>query len=482
MSLSIALHTAMTGLNAANRTAQVVSSNIANALTPGYARRQIDLVPGVFNGQGQGVGIDGVSRKVSPAMLAERRLADAELTNRSQSFAALDRIDAIFGGTDAGSLFDRYSRFEDALIQAAARPDSETGLRTVVDRARSLAQGLNNAGENVQQERAAADAAIAKEVDALNAGLARIDELNTRIFATKSGSDSRASLEDQRRLEIDRISEIVSVRLYQRDNGRIAIATTEGRLLLDATPVKIGFTQATAVDAGATISGTLSGLNVNGDPSATPPGGGFGGGRLAALFKARDQYLPAAQEQLDAIARDLITRLSGSDADSSLAAGDAGLFTDAGGPFVAAAETGLAQRLDINPAVDPGQGGGLWRLRDGVNATASGPVGNPDGLNRLLDVLGDPRSPASGNFGMAKHTMSGLFGVAAADAHGAALTAENDLAYATARSETLQNEEQAMGVDTDAEMQTLLLVEQAYAANARVLQVADEMAQSILEI
>lgn len=43
-------------------------------------------------------------------------------------------------------------------------------------------------------------------------------------------------------------------------------------------------------------------------------------------------------------------------------------------------------------------------------------------------------------------------------------------------------EELSLGVDTDEEMATLLLVEQAYAANARVIEVADQMTSRILEI
>ena len=38
------------------------------------------------------------------------------------------------------------------------------------------------------------------------------------------------------------------------------------------------------------------------------------------------------------------------------------------------------------------------------------------------------------------------------------------------------------GVDTDAEMQKLLLIEQAYAANAKVMTAADEMIQLLLQI
>ena len=480
MSISAAFHTALSGLNAANRTAQVVSSNIANALTPGYARRQLEVSPAVLNGYGPGVRVSGTFRMVSPALLAERRLADAELGQHATRSEALRQIAEIFGTTEAGDLSDRFTRFENALVEAVVRPDSETRLQTVVDTAASLATALNEAGETVQSARADADAAIARDVVLLNGSLTRIRDLNTRIASTREGSDERATLMDMRQAEIDQISAVVPIRLYQRENGKVAIATTGGQLLLDGQAAEIGFASATSVDAGATMGGILSGLTVNGRAVSGPPGGPFAGGSLAERFRARDVDLPAAQAQLDAIARHLIERLSGADADPTLASGDAGLFTDAGGAI--ATETGLAQRIAVNALADPDRGGEVWRLRDGLGAAAPGPVGDPAGLIRLVDVLADGRTPASGDFGVSERTMQGVFTAASAQALGAAETAEYDLAYASARSQSLVQEELSLGVDTDAETATLLLVEQSFAANARVIEVADQMTRRILEI
>jgi len=39
-----------------------------------------------------------------------------------------------------------------------------------------------------------------------------------------------------------------------------------------------------------------------------------------------------------------------------------------------------------------------------------------------------------------------------------------------------------MGVDTDVELQNLLVIEQAYAANAKVIQAVNSMMNKILEI
>lgn len=429
MSIAAAFNTALSGLSAANRTAQVVSTNIANALTPGYARRQLEVASAVLNGHGPGVQVNGTYRVTSPALLAERRLADAELGQHSTRADSLQQIAEIFGTSETGDLSDRFTQFENALVSAASRPDSETRLQTVIDTASSLATALNRAGDAVQSARAAADAAIAGSVEQLNTSLSRISDLNARIASSREGSDERATLLDMRQSEIDQISAIVPIRLYDRDNGKVAIATTGGQLLLDGAPVEIGFAPATAVDAAAGIGGLLSGLTVNGRAVAAPPGGPFAGGSLAAQFEARDVDLPAAQEQLDALARQLIERMS--DADPTLAAGDPGLFTDSGAGFTT--ETGLAQRLSVNALADPDQGGDLWRLRDGLAATTAGPVGDPAGLNRLIDALAESRTPASGSFGVASQTMADLFTTASAMAYGAAETAEYDLAYATAR-------------------------------------------------
>ena len=43
MSLSLSLSSAVSGLQASARSAELVSSNVANALTDGYGRRDIQL-------------------------------------------------------------------------------------------------------------------------------------------------------------------------------------------------------------------------------------------------------------------------------------------------------------------------------------------------------------------------------------------------------------------------------------------------------
>ena len=57
-----------------------------------------------------------------------------------------------------------------------------------------------------------------------------------------------------------------------------------------------------------------------------------------------------------------------------------------------------------------------------------------------------------------------------------------DATYAAARLDTFTVMEAENGVDTDAEMQSLLQIEQAYAANAKVISAVQDMIQAVLAI
>jgi len=61
-------------------------------------------------------------------------------------------------------------------------------------------------------------------------------------------------------------------------------------------------------------------------------------------------------------------------------------------------------------------------------------------------------------------------------------SAEASQSYASARQASLKQQELQAGVDTDAELQHLLQVEQAYAANSRVIQTIDDMMKQLIDL
>ncbi len=484
MSVTSALSSALSGLHAASRQAEVLSSNVANATTPGYVRRELSLSARVVGGSGQGVAMNGVTRQADLYLLNDRRAAQATASGTDTRAAFLSAVEDLLG-QETGGLPVRVAALDSALVSAASRPESAARLTAVLDAATGLAEALNDASAAVQSRRRAADGDIAARVTALNDDLQRVARLNQEICAYSGAGNDVSALIDQRAQAIDRITAVIPVREVPRDDGRVALATAAGAVLVDGTAAVFGFQATPNLVAETTFEGgALSGLTLNGKPVATTGAGSpLGNGELASLFAVRDDLGPAAQAGIDAFARDLVERFSDPALDGTLAPGAPGLFTDAGLAFDPGAEAGLAGRLSINAAADPARGGAVARLRDGLGSAATGPTGDARLLVALSERLNADRSTASAALSPGARSAADFAADLLSSASAARLTAESDQSYASARLTALQDlEAQDSGVDIDAEMQSLLVVEKSYAANAKVLQTLDAMLNALMEI
>ena len=483
MSISGAMHAALSGLSTTARGAEVVSSNIANAQTEGYGRREMQVAVRELGATSHGVRVAGIVRHSDPVAISDRRLASAGTGARTVASDFLQRIETAVGTPDSEvSVNARIAAFERALIEASSRPDSEARLNTVAQSAKNLVTQLSYAASEVQLQRVKADDQIEDEVSRLNKALAQVADLNTKVLANVGTGRDASGLMDQRQQVIDSIAEIIPLREVPRDGGKIALYSTGGAVLVDGSAVTIGFTPVGVITPDMTIvSGALSGITINGQAVPTIAEGGLiSGGSLGAHFALRDVLAPQMQEKLDAIARDLVERFEDPAVDPTRAVGDAGLFTDLGDPFLPANELGLAQRLQMNPIIDPTQNGALWKLRDGLGATAQGALGNARLLNDLASALTAQRAPVSGGFSVGTRSYDTLVADMVSGIAATRLTAESETSFAAARYDHLRTIELADGVDTDQEMQTLLLIEQAYSANARVIKASSEMIQTLL--
>ena len=483
MSISASLSNALTGLAAASRSAQVVSSNVSNALTEGYARRQVNLSPRYVGGTGAGVQIDGVSRIVDETLLREKRLSAASAGQATVAHDFNTDVLSLVGSPEiAGSLTQRVSGFESALLEASSRPDSEARLTGVLVAAEALAEKLNDISDGVQKLREDADGQIALEVNRLNTSLEQISDLNAQILRAKVNDQDYPSLLDRRQKLIDDISELVPIRQIPRENETVALYTIGGALLLDIEPAEFGFDARAPITPDMTLaSGALSGLTLNGTPVETAgTGSAISGGVLAGLFSLRDALAVDVQANVDEVTRDLVARFEDPALDPTLAVGDPGLFTDGGAALDLTDIPGLAGRLQINPLVDPSAGGATWRLRDGLGALAPGSVGDTTLLDAKVSVLADARVPLGGSLSGAGKDVAGFAAALTSVVGQSVLGSSTRLSFEVARFEGLEETFLAGGVDTDQEMQNLLLIEQAYAANARVIQTADDLLQILI--
>ncbi len=485
MSLSVTLSNALSGLSATSRAADLVSSNIANATTEGYGTRRLETASRAIGGQGSGVQIVGVERQVDLRLLAARRDADAGLGAATTAADFMRRMEAAIGTPDdPASLSAHIADFEASLVAAANRPESQSRLTAVLDAAQRLATKLNTLSGGVQAARLEADQDIARDVAHLNQTLEQVHQINVQIRANQGLGRDNAALLDQQQALIDQISPLVPLRTMRDTTGQVSLFSADGHALLDGKPAVFSFDPATVMAPDLTVAnGGLSGLRLNGQP--IPMDGvqpGLQGGALAGHFAVRDDLALTTQAQLDAVARDLTARLDDPSLDPTRPTGTPGLFTDAGSLFDPVNEVGLAGRLRVNALVDPNQGGAVWRLRDGLGATTEGPTGNATLLQNTLAALQDIRPTQSGGFSSAGRSLGTLAADFLSMTGIARQSAEQTESFAASQQSAIRAAELESGVDTDHEMQQLLLIEQAYAANARVIAAAEEMLDQLMRL
>jgi flagellar hook-associated protein 1 len=479
MSISSAFNSAMSGLNAAGRASAIVSENIANAMTHGYSKRSLSLTSNSLTGSG--VQVLGTIRHSDPVIIASRRVGDANYASANALAKFHSGFESLVGSvTDATSISSRLAALESSLITAASSPDSTQRLDIVVDNARSLAQSISHAAEGVRDIRTRADTTIAHQVEALNTALQGVQELNVRITATQSRNSDTASLQDQRKLLIDEINQLVPVREIERQNGQIALYTEGGAILVDGPAATIGFTKVNQTTPDMSIeNGTLHGLEINGRQVSSKA---FSGGELAAQFHIRDNLAVTAQADLDRVARDLIERFETPGLDPSQVSGAPGLFTDNGSALDPTDETGLALRISLNELVDPTQGGENWRLRSGLGTSVSGPVGDATLLQAFEVALTEKRVSSSSNFGSQNLSAADISADLMSKAGLRQDQADQVLSFAANNKTELTRIELAQGVDTDEELQTMMIVEQAYAANARIIEAVNQMMDELMRL
>ena len=499
MTISTALSSALSGLLANQRQADVGAHNIANATTEGYARREVEVGSVTTGNLGQGVQVTAINRQIDLSLVRDSRQEDARLAYATTSADAYARIAGALGDSDnPNGLPQLLDRVEEAFRALETTPESSVRQSDTLRAVQQLTRGFSELSEEFAKIRSDADAAIEREVNVLNDSLQRLSLVNRELALRAVRGADTGDLADQRDRLIDEVARRIPIRVIRgSDENSLILTTREGVPLLDHNPVTIEFSHRPIVNtaelydpaglAAPGYSNILSGLTVNGRDIA--PGSGdiqsIDDGLIAGLFRVRDEIAPDALQRLESIAFALAGRFQDSAIDASLGATDAGLFTDAGARVDTAdpaSLVGFSARIAVNAAVDPAAGGDYARLRDCVAAPVAGYVGDPAQVSRFIAGLTDPTA-----FAAATHLTDAAI---AAGAREYVQLAHQSRTLAARDADAQQVSFQAIsdfrlshsGVSIDVELQKLALYERSFAANGQVIQAASRMLDELLAI
>jgi len=372
---------------------------------------------------------------------------------------------------DESSVSSVLNGFKIALQTLEGSPGSQVDQLNVVRAAEKLSNQINTLSSDARAMAREADAQIKARVDVINTDLKRLESLNKTLSAAGSDPAVIGDLMDQRDMVADRIANEIGVTTYLRENGEMVVLTRGGATLLDGSAVTLDF--ASNGDL-RTSDGVL----------LTPTAGNPTGLRsvaLAGYFEIRDEVMPESMAQPDDLASGILRQFEA--ADASLVPGQAGLFGDKGNAYDPANNAGLADRLRVNSAVRPSQGGDVWRVSAGLGATA--PLASADSTQASAFVEAFSTTMTFGSSSKLPNS-SKLedFAVSLVSAQQSERTAnESSLRISrttlTTLSETRMNRD---GVNVDDELMKVQTVQQSYQASATVLKSIQDMLDHLLSI
>jgi flagellar hook-associated protein 1 FlgK len=323
MSLSDALSIAMSGLRANQAAMSLVSSNVANAQTPGYVRKSIDQVTTNSGSYGTNVSIVGVNRELDQYIQAQLRTEASGAGYASLKSNFLQQLQSMYGNPGStGTLENAFSGLTTAVQALSTSADSQSARIGVVNAAAVLAQQLNSMTQGIQTLRGAAENGINDSVTTANNLMSQIATINNQLQANPQGGtstdSSTAALLDQRDQYINELSGLMDIRVTTNGANQVTVFTSSGVQLVGQEAAKLSFnaqgtvTPNTVWDANAAKSslGSVTVTFANGGSINLTASGAIKSGKIAAYTELRDSTLVAAQNQLDQFAASISSALS----------------------------------------------------------------------------------------------------------------------------------------------------------------------------
>lgn len=327
MSISQALNTSLAGLRATQAGMSLIASNVANAQTPGYVRKTMQLITST-SGDGGSVRVGDVNRELDQYLQRQLRVESAGGAYADLRSEFYQRLQGLYGvpGSDS-SLEMAFNNFTGAVQSLVTSPDSAAARSVVLSNAQVLAQRLNGLTADIQSLRGDAESGIADSVAAANNAMTKIDELNRQLTGTGAISAAEAALMDQRDHYIDQLSQLMDIRVVTDSRNQVSLFTNSGIQLVGAGAAQLSFnaqgtvTAATQWDPDPAKSnlGSLMLVSASGTPVDLIANQSIRSGRIAAYLDMRDNVLVQAQNQIDSLAATMAQALSSDTIDGGVA-------------------------------------------------------------------------------------------------------------------------------------------------------------------
>jgi len=422
-----------------------ISENIANASTEGYSRRSVTTMESgsstatmavyISRANFGGTEVKSVNRATDPYLDATVRYTNMQLGSAVARMRWLTDSETALNDTETGVGQLMTGMFQN-MDKLAASPSDNSLRVTTLDSIGRVAQAFNQTSADLSQVSNGIATEAQSSVTTVNQALSALADINNSLLRAQPGTSAYAQLLDSRDAALGTLSTNLNVDISFGTHDQAQVMLNGQTLVQGSSATPLALT--------ANANGTLSLATSGGTALAAPTSGTLGG-----LFSAADT-VSQRRTSLDTLAQQFVTNMNNWHAQGRTDAGTAG------GPLLSGTTAATVTALISDPA------------QLATKATDGTPNGN---LLTVSTVLRGNGSVEQGWTNLIA-THANLLSSTKAEQ----TTAQNRSDQAVAAREAVS------GVDLDMEAAELLRIQQAYSGSAKILQVAKETVDAILQI
>jgi flagellar hook-associated protein 1 FlgK len=471
MGLPNIFNTGQSGMVASKAAIATAGHNIANSKTEGFSRQRVQTEtnvphpgPGSHSMIGTGVLIARTERVNDEYIEKQIRNVGRDIAQGEEKEIVLRQTEDIFNEMGGEGLNRLISKYFNDFRKLSNDPDSEAVRQSVRESSQSLVNDFHRIHNELKEVQNHIDSRIEGSISELNQTAANIAHLNQEIQKLEISGAPANDLLDKRDMALKKLATFVDISMHYDKQGLYNVDVKGlGPIVTGVQHEAFGSQRGPADDQGKPENALDITTTATVSPNVTHR---IHGGKLGALVESRDQTLSAVLSRMDDLAYAITSAVNEIHEQGYTRNGEAGVkfFKALDGKERA------AELMDLSDDV-----------RSNVNNIATAAQPDSPGDNRIavaLSGLQHQKLMGDGHVTMDDWYNSIVSDVGVTNASNRnMINQQKDI-----MSQLGKMREQISGVSIDEETANIMQFQQAFAANAKVIQVADELLKDVLDL
>lgn len=454
------------GMAVSQSALNTTSHNIANKSTEGYSRQRVETqttTPVGDGGQriGTGARLSAINRTNNPWLEKQLEREGSNLAFLEGRSGALERLESAFNEQTIKGLSNSMSDFFNSFRELANNPESLTARTVVRDTASALVRSFQDMDRQIDSVSSELNNTIETGVNDVNTNVKEIAKLNQKIQQIEVGGNQANDERDRRDLLVKKLSEKLDIS-YAEDtkSGMLNITAGKTGVLVAGTSfstLKTSKDQNDQVRVLYPMSEKGTQVNITDQ---------FKRGALGGSLELRDGEVAELKSSLADLAYNIASEVNNAHAEGF------DRYSHQGGQFFSLPTDGT---FDLSAwKVSDAISGDVGRIAAAARPNAPGDNATANVIHSLQfkQVMGDGTFTFD-NFYNSKVGQIGVMNQ----------TARANLESQKNITDQLKNvRESISGVNLDEEAQKMIEFQKSYEASARIIRVADEMFDTVLNL